>query len=291
MSLPTFAMHRPCSLEEASELLEQLGEDAILYCGGTELLPLFKFGFAEYPNLIDVKGIEELSGLKAANGELHVGAAETHRMIERSLVVRERWPAFARMERRVGNLRVRNTGTIGGNLCFADPHSDPATFLLAAGAELSCRRGGEPLRRMSIGDFIKGPFDTALQSGELLVSVHIPELLPGSAVVHRKLSFHEYPAVTVACFAYVENGRLADLRLAVGSVGVVPVRARAAEDMLLGTNADALETDTLKAVGAAAAEMSNPVEDANGSKEYKSHLVGILTQRVVTETATEARNR
>src|SRR5437016_3618738 len=132
MTLPRFQLHRPESVEEASDLLRQYGDDAALYCGGSELVLLMKLGFADYGHLIDLKGIDGLRVLHEHDGALHVGAATTHRQLERSPIVREGWPALARMERNVANVRVRTVGSLGGNLCFADPHSDPATFLLAA---------------------------------------------------------------------------------------------------------------------------------------------------------------
>src|SRR5439155_536122 len=150
VTLPPFELHRPSTLEEASELLERYGDDAALYCGGTELLLLLKLGFASFGHLVDVKGIEELQGVRAENGAIAIGAAATHRALERDALVLERLPALAAMERGVANIRVRNVGTLGGNLCFSDPHSDPATFLLALDAEAECRRGGDASRRLPL---------------------------------------------------------------------------------------------------------------------------------------------
>ncbi|MDQ3085937.1 MAG: FAD binding domain-containing protein, partial [Actinomycetota bacterium] len=107
MTLPPFDLHRPQSLEEATELADRYAEDAAFYCGGTELLLLLKLGFASFGHLIDLKGVEELGGVRAENGALVVGGAVTHRELERSQLVRERLPALAAMERRVANLRVR----------------------------------------------------------------------------------------------------------------------------------------------------------------------------------------
>ena len=197
MRLTPFRLHRPTTVEAASELLDELGPDALLYCGGTELLLVAKLGLTDFSDLVDVKSIDELTGIDA-NGELRIGASTTHRQIERSALVRERWPSLAAMERGVGNLRVRNVGTIGGNLCFADPHSDPATYLIAAGGSVSMRRGGAPLRRVAVEEFGRGPYETVLEEGELLVAVHVPAPAPGSALAHQKMSFHERPAITVA---------------------------------------------------------------------------------------------
>jgi carbon-monoxide dehydrogenase medium subunit len=287
-TLPPFTVHRAGSVEEATDLLERLGDDAVVYCGGTELLLVYKFGFADYRDLVDVKGIEELHGIAAEPGELRIGAAVTHREIERSPIVEEHVPAFALMERHVGNLRVRNQGTIGGNLCFADPHSDPATFLIAAGGAVSVRRGGAEARRVPMEDFVRGPFETAIEPGELLVAVHVPRPAPGSAIVHRKMSFHERPAITVAASVRVADGRVVQARLGVGSVGVAPVRVVAAEELLGGVSADAPAAAAIAAAGDAAVEASRPVADSNGSVEYKAQLVRVLTGRCIREAVASA---
>lgn len=279
-TLPPFELHRPASVEEASGLLGQLGDDAVVYCGGTELLLVMKLGFADYPHLIDVKRIAELRRLEVADGVLEVGAAVTHREVERSPVVRERWPELASMERGVGNLRVRSMGTIGGNLCFADPHSDPATFLLATGGSLVCRRGGDPPREVGVEDFVEGPYQTALRPDELVTTVRLPDPGAGVGIAHQKLSLHERPAVTVTCVARVADGRISSARVAVGSVGNRPQRALDAEAALSGVAADDL--DAAVAAGAeAAADSADPVEDANGSVEYKRQLVRVLVARCV----------
>jgi len=283
VTLPPFDLHRPQSLEEATELADRYGEDAAFYCGGTELLLLLKLGFASFGHLIDLKGVEELGGVRAENGTLVVGGAVTHRELERSQLVRERLPALAAMERRVANLRVREVGTLGGNLCFSDPHSDPATFLFALDAEVECRRGGETARRIPITDFVVGPYQTALREGEVLTSVRIPVLPPGAAVAHAKFAFHERPTATVACFARVENGVVAEARVAVGSVGARPVRSAAAEALLTAMPAGGLDPSVVAEAGGRAAEDAAPVEDATGSAEYKAQLVRVLVERTFRE--------
>ena len=283
MTLPPFELHRPRSVEEVTELMERYGEDAALYCGGTELLLLLKLGFASFGHLVDLKGIEELAGVRAENGELVVGAAVTHRELERSQLVLERLPALAAMERRVANLRVREVGTLGGNLCFSDPHSDPATFLLVLDAELECRRGGAAARRVPIGEFVVGPYQTVLREGEVLASVRIPDPHPGSAVAHEKFSFHERPTATVACLARVEEGTVVEARVAVGSVGARPVRARVAEQLLAGAAVRELDPALLAEIGERAAEAAVPVDDANGSADYKAQLVRVLVERTLRE--------
>jgi len=287
-TLPAFDRHRPTSVAEATEMLATYGDEAVVYVGGTELFLLFKLGFAEYPHVIDLKGIAELSGIERRDGGLRIGAAETHRSIERNPLVREGWPSLAEMERGVGNLRVRTMGSIGGNLCFGDPHSDPATYLLAAGAMLEARQGADGRREIPLASFSTGPFENALADGELLAGVMVPALVPGAAIAHRKFVLTERPAITVAAHLRLDGSSLADVRLAVGSAGTRASRAEAAEQVLEGLATDALE-GALAEVGGLAADAADPVEDANGSVEYKRHLVGVISGRVLRDALAEAR--
>ena len=276
MTLPPFELHRTSSAEEARELLQRYGDDAAVICGGTELLLLMKLGFATYGHLVDIKGIEELGGVGTENGTLVIGATATHREIERSALVLEQLPALAAMEREVANIRVRNVGTLGGNLCFSDPHSDPATLLLALDAEVEYDGMRRPL-----SEFLVGPYETALAHGQLLHSVRIPLPREGTRIAHRKLSFHERPAATVASALRVEGGTIAEARIAVGSVGPRAVLADEAGKALAGGSVE--DTDVLRSAGALAAEAAGAVEDANGSVEFKEQLVRVLIERCVRE--------
>jgi aerobic carbon-monoxide dehydrogenase medium subunit len=183
------------------------------------------------------------------------------------------------MERSVANIRVRNVGTLGGNLCFSDPHSDPATFLLALDAEAEWAD-----RRAPLDEFLVGPYQTALAPGELLRAVRIPLPEPGTQVVHRKLAFHERPAATVTTAVRVQEGTIAEARIAVGSVGSRAMRAHAAEAQLQG--APVSDPSALAEAAETAAETSEPVDDANGSADYKTELVRVLVTRCLREAVT-----
>ena len=280
MSIPPFELHPAATEEEARELLLRHGDDAAAICGGTELLLLLKLGYAVYGHLVLISGIPALRGIRADNGSLVIGAGSTHREIETSPLVLELLPALAAMERRVANIRVRNVGTLGGNLCFSDPHSDPSTFLLALDAEAEWAD-----RRAPLHEFLTGPYQTALAPGELLRAIRIPLPTADTRIVHQKLAFHERPAATVTVAVHVQEQTITKARIAVGSVGPQAVRADAAEARLGG-----VATSDAKAIGEAAdraAEASQPVEDANGSAEYKRELVRVLVVRCLHE-ATDA---
>jgi carbon-monoxide dehydrogenase medium subunit len=269
---------------EAGQLIGEFGDDAVVYAGGTELLLLMKLGFATYGHLVDVKTVEELTQLEVEDGSLRIGAAVTHRQLERSGMVQTGWPDFVVMEQRVANVRVRSTGSLGGNLAFADPHSDPGTFLLAAGASVTLGRG-EMRRTMPLADFALGPYETALETGELLCAIELPALPPGATMSHLRFAFHERPAATVSAWVVRAAGRISDARVAVGSVGVVPVLVPGASEMLAGQAADAIDDDVIASLGRFGADAAEPVTDSNGSSDYKHALVRTLIGRAVREAA------
>ena len=281
MTLPPFELHRPTSEEEATALLLGHGDDAAVICGGTELLLLLKLGYAAFGHLVAIGDIPTLGGVRADNGSLVIGATTTHREIESSPLVLELLPALAAMERRVANIRVRNVGTLGGNLCFSDPHSDPATFLLALDAEAEWAD-----RRLPLHEFLIGPYQTALAPGELLRAIRIPLPAPDTRIAHRKLAFHERPAATVTVAARLEGSAVAEARIAVGAVGARAVRISPAEARLEGAAAGDL--DAIAQAAEAAAETSEPVDDANGSAEYKRELVRALVTRCLREVTASA---
>ena len=286
-ALSPFELHRARSVAEATGLLAELGEDAVIYAGGTELLLLMKLGFAAYGHLVDVKHIDEIHGVSVSDGILRIGAAVTHRQIERSPLVLEGWPELARLEGHLANIRVRSVGTLGGNLSFADPHSDPATFLLAADARVVI--GSDEHRRMvPMTEFTMGPYETALRPGEVLVAVELPSVAEGAAMVHHRFAFHERPAATVSCLVRVHEGRITEARVAVGSVGVRPVRVVDAGSHAIGQPASLPDEAALALCGQIAADASEPVTDANGSDDYKHHLVQVMVGRCIREAATRA---
>lgn len=281
--LPPFELHAARSIAEATELLDAHREEAVVYSGGTELLLLMKLGFAAYGHLIDVKPIAELRALEVRNGSLWIGGAVTHRTIERSPLVRDGWPDLVAMERGVANVRVRTTGSLGGNLAFADPHSDPSTFLLASGARVHLARG-ESERSLGIDELVRGPYATALEPGELLRAIEVPAPQPASATAHLRFAFHERPAATVSAYVRLADEAVAEARVAVGSVGVTPALVDAS-DALRGSRAGALDPDALASIAEAAAIAAAPVSDQNGSDEYKHALVRTLVRRAIEAAA------
>ena len=281
MKLPPFTLHRPGSVGQASRLLTDLGDDGAAYCGGTELLLAMKLGLARYEHLVDLKRVDGLRGIEAAGSGVRIGAATTHREIETSAALRARYPEMPAMISQVANLRVRSVGTLGGNLCFADPHSDPASFLMAVGATLVCQRG-EATRLVPAGQFLTGPYQTALAPGELLVAVELPARPERIGLSHLRMKLTERPAVTVTALVTRRGNDVATARLIVGSVGSVPFTA--------DTAALAGPADGFAARAGACAEQAAagcaPLPDGEASPDYLRHLVAVHARQALGEAFT-----
>jgi carbon-monoxide dehydrogenase medium subunit len=269
MHLPPFVLHRPRHLDEALELLSRHGEEAALYMGGTELLLLMKLGFAEPAHLVDGKAIEQLRGLDVRPGRLLIGAGVTHRRLERHGDLRRLLPTLSLLSRRVANVRVRNAGTLGGNLCFAEPHSDPLTMLVALDAcvELASTRG---VRRLALADFSLGAFLTALSPGEVMTTVDVPLPPAGTRVGYQRLAFKERPDAAVAVVLTPGASRVV-----VGALGPRAVRVPAAEGLL-----DASGGADVDGAAEAVREALTRSDTAQGS-DYRAHLGAVLLRRAV----------
>jgi aerobic carbon-monoxide dehydrogenase medium subunit len=282
MKLPPFTVHRPGSIADASRMLTDLGDDAAAYCGGTELLLAMKLGLASYEHLVDLKRVNGLRGITPDGGTVRIGAAATHHEIETSAAVRARYPEMSAMISRVANLRVRSVGTLGGNLCFADPHSDPASFLMAVGATLVCQLG-DATRRVPAAGFLTGLYETALNPGELLVSVDLPARPSRSGISHLRMKLTERPVVTVtAQITRAERGEVSHARLVVGSVTSVPFAADAATAALTGATPADIDA-RVEACAAQASAGCAPRPDGDCSVDYLRHLVFVHSRQALLE--------
>ncbi|GIW03874.1 MAG: xanthine dehydrogenase FAD-binding subunit XdhB [Thermomicrobiales bacterium] len=285
--LRPFVIHEPRSVEEASALLAEHGPVAAAYAGGTELLVVMKEGLAHFPHLINLKTIPGLRGITAEDGTLCIGALTTHREIERSPLVREQAPVLAALEAHVANIRVRHVGTLGGNLCFAEPHSDPATLLVALNAtlRLASQRGE---REIAAHDFFTGLLETAKAPDEILTEVRVPMPPRGAGTAYERFKTHERPIVTVATVIHLANGVIGEGRVVVGSVGPRPVRLPAAEAMLAHQPPN---PELFAAVAERAAADVEIMEERFESMEYRRHLVRVLVARALDAAATQAQRK
>ena len=274
--LRRFRLEEPESVAEAAELLGRFGESAKVYAGGTELLLAMKEGLVQYERLINVKKLTGLSDVTTADGDLVIGALCTHHQLENSPVLRDKLPALTKLEQNVANVRVRQMGTIGGNICFAEPHADPGTLLIALGAKMTAEKSSSK-REIAAEDFFVDAYETALQADEVLTKIHIPVPVPNARSAYLKFGYLERPSVGVAV-AFNLNGGVSDVKIAVGCAGPAPRRVAEAEALLEGKSKDEALRHVAEA-GAAAGRAAQAISDLHGSQEYKEHIVGVLLKR------------
>jgi len=253
--IPAFDLRRPQTMAEALRLV---ADGATPYCGGTELIPAMKIGIMRPDVLVDLKVLPGLRGITVRDGRVRIGGCTTHREVSGSPVITRHARALASATSQLGNLRVRATGSLGGNLCFAEPRSDVAAALATLGASVELTSAGGQ-REEAIEDFLAGPFTTTCGDDEVLTAV----LLPAAAGRSHYVRFQpaEYPTATVG----VLPGPPA--RVAVGAVG------GQAQVFRFGRLADVSPGDIAGQV--------EVLPDRQGGEDYKRHLVMVLTERAL----------
>jgi carbon-monoxide dehydrogenase medium subunit len=276
MPLRRFSMYQPKSIAEASEMLAEFGEKGRLYAGGTELLLAMKHDLLRYEHLVDVKTIPGLNKIELKDGALFIGATATHRAIERSPLVQQHVPVLAQMEKNVANVRVRASGTLGGNLCFAEPHSDPATLLLALGAKAHLQAKSKK-RTVAIDQLITGSYETTLASDELLEAIEIPIATTNQRAAYLKYQLKERPTLGLALVLDMDGDNIKQANVVVGSVSAVPTQSEKANRLLQGPKAH-VEGQLAEAADALA-QAADPVDDLEGGADYKRHLIGVFLKR------------
>jgi carbon-monoxide dehydrogenase medium subunit len=281
-----FRVQRPTTVAEAASELGRLGERARLYAGGAELLVLLRQSLIETDTLIDIKGIPDLDDVSFNGLQLRIGANVTHHSLETNPLIREHLPMFAEAESQVANIRVRNQGTLGGNLCFNDPHSDPGAVLLLYDANVALgSKHGE--RQLALNEFLLGMYATALHPDELLMHIDVEPLSPGWSSAYLRVRRLQRPTIGVAAAAKLVAERVDGVRFGVGCVGPVPKRLTALEEKVRGLKLIEAhqvieqENDYLK-------EVLEPVDDLLGTAEYKLYLTGVLLNRALEQAAVGA---
>jgi carbon-monoxide dehydrogenase medium subunit len=217
------------------------------------------------------------------DGSLWIGATTTIRDAETSEVVRAHCGALAEAFGRVATVRVRCQATVGGNLAHADPAQDPPPMLIALGAEVEVARAGGVVRRVVVEDFAVDQFATALEPGELVTHVRVPPLAPGTRATYVKFlprTEDDYATVSVAAAVRMADGRIADARIALGSVGATAVRARRTEEALRGAPASAIAE-----AAALVRDEIDPIDDIRGSAAYKREMARVWTERALRSLA------
>ena len=280
-----YTLHHADSLEEAFSLLERYGDDDVhLIAGGTSLILLMNLGLVEPAHVISLRRIAELRGIRRNNDSgLEIGALTTHRQLELSPEIGGYCPALTATFGEVATVRIRNQGTLGGNLAHADPAQDPPPMLMTLDAEVAlASRAGE--RRVPLDAFFLDYLTTVMAPGEVLTAVHLPPLPSGTRAAYTKFlprTHDDYATVSVAATLRLDGeGRCEDVRVALGGAAGTPLRARNVEDALRG------ETPTDARIAEATAlvlDIVDPPDDARGSSAYKRRMARVWTERTLRQ--------
>lgn len=280
-----FHYHRASTLKEALSLTDKQRDDYKIICGGQSLLILMRQGLVAPANLIDIKGVREMSYIDYDPKKgLTIGAATTHREIEKSRLVKKHCPVLAEMEKNLASIQTRNWGTIGGNLAHGDPAGDPAPILIAANATVKIA-SLEKKRTLPLEDFFTDIFEVALEEGELLTEIQVPVPPKKTAVTYEKFNIikNQQGIVSVAVSITMADDGVGckGARIVLGAAAATPLRAKEAEQMLTGKKID---TKLLENAGQKASEECDPVSDIHATETYRRYLVKALT----TKTAKKA---
>ena len=277
-----FDFAEPSSVAEASQMLADHGDDARIIAGGSALMLAMRQRMLAPTHLISVARLPRLHGIDFDPRQgLRIGAMSRHIDVARSELVKAHAPVLARMAAQVANPQVRNQGTIGGNLCYADPSTDPPGCLMALDASvvLGSTRGE---RVLSMEEFLVDYYTTAMESDELLLEIRVPLPAPGTQGEYTRFlrtAAEHRPLVSVALVVQREGQTCHQARLAVGASTPIPTRLRRAEDCLRGKTVNA---QLAAQVAAIVAEDIQPVSDLRGSSEFRRAMVRAVTRRTVS---------
>lgn len=267
-----FAYEKARSLDEAVALLVE--KDARLLAGGQSLIATLNMRLSVPSLLIDINGLSALDGITVKGGAVEIGALTRHAQAERSDVIAKQAPLIARAIPHIGHPAIRNRGTLGGSIAFADPAAELPACLLALDGEIDAT-GPKGKRTIKAQDFFKGLFETALGPQEVLTAIRVPVAGNAARVGFAELARRhgDYAIVGLAASARANGKDLSDVRLAYFGVGSTPVRAKKAELALAGGNIDA----------AVEALDLQPHDDVQATAQVKTHLAGVLLRRVAKQ--------
>ena len=282
--MKNFEYLEPTSIAEACALLKQNGDEAKIFAGGAHLTILMKQGLYQPRALINIKQIAELKGIRCSDAELSIGALVTHRELETSALVRDKFPVLCEAEREVANIRVRHMGTVGGNLASGEPLTDLSQIFIALDGKVKIA-GPNGERTIPVQELFLDFYTTSLADDEIITEVMIPLLPKKSGIEYLRFSSSsvvDKPAAGVAVRLTIEpaNEMTQLARVVLGCVGATPVRARRAEEILTGKP---VSLDSAVEAGKAASQECDPISDLRGSADYKRAIVGTLVRRAAVK--------
>ena len=287
MKPPKFDYHAPTTVEQALELLGRYGGDAKILAGGQSLMPLLNFRLSRPAALVDLNRIPSLAYVREQDGQVRFGAMTRQRTIEFSPVVQARVPLLREATKLVGHLPIRTRGTIGGSIAHADPSAEYPTVLTALEGEVVAR-GPKGERVIKAKDLFRTYLTTSLTPDEILVEVRLPVMPAGAGYALEEFARRhgDFAIVGIAAVVVKAGARCTLARLATAGTGPVPVRLRAAEEIL---ERDGLGDAAIEAAARRASELVSPDADIHASADYRRHLTGVLTKRALKRALGAAR--
>jgi len=278
------------TVKKALDFLEQHKDDCKIICGGQSLLILMRQGLVSPKYLIDIKHLEELNYISFASQEgLKIGATTTHRAIEKSSLIKRRYPVLVDMEKNLASIQTRNWGTVGGNLAHGDPAGDLGPVFIALNARVKMATK-ENERSLPLEEFFIDYFETALEEGELLTEIQVPISPKKTGIAYQKFNIIKNYLGMVSAAASItltEDGKkCTEARIVLGAAAAIPLRAKEAEQMLIG---EKIDTKLLENAGKKASEECDPVSDIHATDTYRRVLVKILTTRVTGKAWEQAK--
>jgi carbon-monoxide dehydrogenase medium subunit len=287
-----FEYRTPKSLKEVHATLKEFGSDAKLIAGGTSLVIMMRQRLVRPNCLVSLRSVRGLNSIEIHDGGTRIGGLATHREVESSSLLRRRLPLVAETYHHVATIRVRNMATVGGGLAHADPNQDPPPTLIALGATVKAT-SVDGSRVIPLDEFFTDYYETVLKPDEIVTEVFIPKMAPNSAGAYLKFlprTADDYATVSAAAVLTLDKSgkTINDVRIALGSVGVTPIRATAAEAVLRG---QPLKAEAFVEAGEKAKEAVDPVSDFRGSAAYKKEMAGVFVRRALEKALATLRQQ
>jgi carbon-monoxide dehydrogenase medium subunit len=279
----SFEYHRPTSVDEAVSLLQEHGEDASLLAGGHSLLPAMKLRLSAPEHLVDIGRIDTLREIRTDGGDVVIGAGATHHDVESSEAVVSGAPLLAQAAAVIGDVQVRNAGTVGGSLAHADPAADyPAAVLASEGTIEVLGSGGT--RSIAAADFFVELFATALEPGEIITALRVPSIASGTGTAYLKFPHPASRFAVCGCAAAVnvDGGTIGSARVAFNGIASAAFRDAGVESALAGSSAN---EDSVRAAVADAANGQELLADSFAGEDYRRQLARVYARRAVLAAA------
>ena len=287
-----FEYRTPKSLKEVHASIKEFGADAKLIAGGTALVIMMKQRLVHPSCLVSLRSVRGLNGIEVKDGGLRIGGLATHREVESSALVRRRLPLLAETFHHVGTIRIRNMATVGGGLAHADPNQDPPPTLIALGATVKATSASGS-RVIPLDEFFTDYYETVLKPDEIITEVFVPRLAANSGGAYLKFlprTADDYATVSAAAVLTLDKNKknISDVRIALGSVGVTPIRATAAEAVLRG---QPVKAEGFAEAGEKAKQAVDPVSDFRGSAAYKKDMAAVFVRRALEKALANIRQQ